>query len=241
MKRILIIVAVLLTLLSGCANNTVQPPTETETVNDSTTDTFPQVEKETTSSQAVSQESSVNIDSLEESTQDTDESKTVQTEASSPKQTAPDTKVEEKKSPSIKDETTSSQAETSSTSTKDQPKPTEAKPREQEKPKETEATKKEEQPKQQEQPKPVETKASFDINYWISFAKEAAVSKGLTLDSSAVDCWDNPITATPDCIYLERDINSRLNRYAGDEDITDVWIWYECVGENSYLIYIGYA
>ena len=96
MKRILIIVAVLLTLLSGCANNTVQPPTETETVNDSTTDTFPQVEKETTSSQAVSQESSVNIDSLEESTQDTDESKTVQTEASSPKQTAPDTKVEEK-------------------------------------------------------------------------------------------------------------------------------------------------
>ena len=81
MKRILIIVAVLLTLLSGCANNTVQPPTETETVNDSTTDTFPQVEKETTSSQAASQESSVNIDSLEESTQDTDESKTVQTEA----------------------------------------------------------------------------------------------------------------------------------------------------------------
>lgn len=61
MKRILIIVAVLLTLLSGCANNTVQPPTETETVNDSTTDTFPQVEKETTSSQAVSQESSVNM------------------------------------------------------------------------------------------------------------------------------------------------------------------------------------
>ena len=139
MKRILIIVAVLLILLSGCANNTVQPPTGTETVNDSTTDTFPQVEKETTSSQAVSQESSVNIDSLEESTQDTDESKTVQTEASSPKQTVPDTKVEEKKSPSIKDETTSSQAETSSTSTKDQPKPTEAKPREQEKPKETEA------------------------------------------------------------------------------------------------------
>ena len=225
MKRILIIVAVLLILLSGCANNTVQPPTGTETVNDSTTDTFPQVEKETTSSQAVSQESSVNIDSLEESTQDTDESKTVQTEASSPKQTVPDTKVEEKKSPS----------------TKDQPKPTEAKPQEQETTKETEATKKEEQPKQQEQPKPVETKASFDINYWISFAKEAAVSKGLTLDSSAVDCWDNPITANPDCIYLERDINSRLNRYAGDEDITDVWIWYECVGENSYLIYIGYS
>ena len=241
MKRILIIVAVLLTLLSGCANNTVQPPTETETVNESTTDTFPQVEKETTSSQAVSQESSVNIDSLEESPQDTDEAKTVQTETSSSKQTVPNTKTEEIKTPSKKDEQTSSQAETTSVSTKKESKPVETKPRETEKPKEAETPKKEEPAKEKEKPEAVETKASFDINYWISFAKDAAVSKGLTLDSSAVDCWDNPITANSDCIYLERDINSRLNRYAGDEDITDVWIWYECVGENSYLIYIGYA
>ena len=64
---------------------------------------------------------------------------------------------------------------------------------------------------------------------------------GLTLDSSATDCWDNPITAKPTCIYLERDISSRLKRYAADESITDVWIWYECVGTGSYLIYIGYA
>jgi hypothetical protein len=55
--------------------------------------------------------------------------------------------------------------------------------------------KKEEPAKEKEKSEPVETKASFDINYWISFAKEAAVSKGLTLESSAVDCWDNPITA----------------------------------------------
>ena len=60
-------------------------------------------------------------------------------------------------------------------------------------------------------------------------------------DSSATDCWDNPITAKPTCIYLERDINSRLNRYAKDGEITAVWIWYECVGTSSYLIYIGYA
>jgi DNA polymerase III gamma/tau subunit len=241
MKRILIIVAVLLILLSGCANNTVQPPTGTETVNDSTTDTFPQVEKETTSSQAASQESSVNIDSLEESTQDTDESKTVQTESGNSNKTTPDTKPKEEKVPSIKDSTTSSQAETTSVSTKNESKPVETKPREPEKPKEAETPKKEEPAKEKEKSEPVETKASFDINYWISFAKEAAVSKGLTLESSAVDCWDNPITANSDCIYLDRDINSRLNRYAGDEDITDVWIWYECVGENSYLIYIGYA
>ena len=66
-------------------------------------------------------------------------------------------------------------------------------------------------------------------------------SLGLTLDSSATDCWDNPITAKQTCIYLERDISSRLNRYAKDEEITAVWIWYECIGTSSYLIYIGYA
>ena len=49
------------------------------------------------------------------------------------------------------------------------------------------------------------------------------------------------IDADADCIYLERDICSRLNRYAADETITDVWVWYEAVGANSYLIYIGYA
>ena len=64
---------------------------------------------------------------------------------------------------------------------------------------------------------------------------------GLRLKSSAVDCWDNPIDAAADRIYLERDICSRLNRYAADEAITDVWVWYEAVGANSYLIYIGYA
>ena len=86
-----------------------------------------------------------------------------------------------------------------------------------------------------------EPEPDFDIGYWISYAKGAAAEKGLALDSSAVDCWDNPITATPDCIYLERDINARLSRYAGDKDITAVWIWYESIGTNKYLIYIGYA
>ncbi len=82
---------------------------------------------------------------------------------------------------------------------------------------------------------------AFDIGSWISYARNTATGLGLELDSSAVDCWDNPITANPDCIYLERDITARLSRYARDEDITAVWIWYETVGTNMYLIYIGYA
>lgn len=82
---------------------------------------------------------------------------------------------------------------------------------------------------------------AFDIQTWIDYAKAYAESVGLRLESSAVDCWDNPIDAAADRIYLERDICSRLNRYAAAETITDVWVWYEAVGANSYLIYIGYA
>lgn len=107
-----------------------------------------------------------------------------------------------------------------------------------EKPKETESPTEEPSVPAITEPEP---EPAFDIEHWISYAKSTAVSLGLTLDSSATDCWDNPITAKPTCIYLERDINSRLNRYAKDETITAVWIWYECVGTSSYLIYIGYA
>lgn len=111
-----------------------------------------------------------------------------------------------------------------------------------EKPEETESPTKEPSAPAITEPKPTpEPEPAFDIEHWISYAKSTAVSLGLTLDSSATDCWDNPITAKPTCIYLERDINSRLNRYAKDGEITAVWIWYECIDTSSYLIYIGYA
>ena len=61
------------------------------------------------------------------------------------------------------------------------------------------------------------------------------------MESSAVDCWDNPISVGAHCSYLERDIQSRLNRYARDEDITDVWIWAEARSDGKYDLYIGYA
>ena len=110
------------------------------------------------------------------------------------------------------------------------------------KPEKTESPKEEPSVPAITEPEPTpETEPAFDIEHWISYAKSTAVSLGLTLDSSATDCWDNPISAEQGCIYLERDINSRLKRYAEDESITDVWIWYECVGTSSYLIYIGYA
>lgn len=81
----------------------------------------------------------------------------------------------------------------------------------------------------------------FDIGVWVSFAQSYAQSIGLNLDSAAVDCWDNPITAGAHCFYLERDICSRLDRYNRDDDITDVWIWAVEIGNGCYDLYIGYA
>ena len=105
----------------------------------------------------------------------------------------------------------------------------------------TEEPKPADQAQPTEPPKQESTEPAFDISYWISFAKSYAESVGLALNSEAVYCWDNPIDADAGCIYLERDIQSQLNRYAADADITDVWVWYESVSAGSYLIYIGYA
>lgn len=85
------------------------------------------------------------------------------------------------------------------------------------------------------------TEKPFDVSYWVSYAKDYARSIGLEVNSSASDCWDNPISANSKCKYLERDIKGMLNRYAKDEDVTQVWIWAEKTSADSYNIYIGYA
>ena len=103
----------------------------------------------------------------------------------------------------------------------------------------TEPTEAPAQPTEQPQEEP--TEPAFDIGYWISFAQSYAESVGLTLDSGAVYCWDNPIAAGIKCNYTERDIKGYLNRYAKDGDITDVWIWYAQISDNYFEVYIGYA
>lgn len=91
-------------------------------------------------------------------------------------------------------------------------------------------------PKPEAAPEP-----EFDVIYWVSYAKSYAESAGLTLDSEAVWCWDTPIVAGSHCLYLERDISNRLDRYSNDSDISSVWIWSESRGDGSYDLYIGYA
>lgn len=97
------------------------------------------------------------------------------------------------------------------------------------------------EPEQETAPSEEPTIPDFNIQAWISYAETYAISVGLRLESSAVDCWDNPITAGAHSSCLQRDIESRLNRYSRDEDITDVWIWAEKRSDGSYDLYIGYA
>lgn len=119
-----------------------------------------------------------------------------------------------------------------------EPKPA---PTQQPTPPPAEETTKVEQP-QETTPAPEEPAVpEFNIQTWIDYAKTYAVSVGLRLESSAVDCWDNPITAGAYSTCLERDIAGRLDRYSRDEDITDVWIWAQARSDGSYDLYIGYA
>ena len=107
--------------------------------------------------------------------------------------------------------------------------------------KEPEPEAKPETPKETEVQEPETPKETFDVDYWIAYAKQYATSIGLELDVTAVDCWDNPIAANPKCTTIEENIRSRLNRYKNVEEFTAVWVWAEKVSDNGYEIYIGYA
>ena len=106
-----------------------------------------------------------------------------------------------------------------------------------------------EQPKEQTtaeqkpaEPKPTEPpKQTFDVSPYVSYAKEYAVSIGLSLDITATECWDNPISANPNRSDIKSDIESRLNRYKNSEGFTAVWIWTEKLSDTEYNIYIGYC
>ena len=87
----------------------------------------------------------------------------------------------------------------------------------------------------------IEQIEEFDISYWISYAQNYAQSIGLTLDETATECWDNPISANANIKNIGADIESRLNRYKNIEGFTSVWIWAEKISDAQYELYIGYA
>ena len=209
--------ALLLTvlILSGCSVEQASPhDTEKPTTAISSEESEQHTETETISSEQMKTESSVDIDDSEEP------------------QIEPPVQNTEVNSGDSENKPSSEPVKESSVAREHKPPVTV-----EEKPKEvtTEETTQTESNETEHEPA-----TPFDIDYWIYYAKTTAQQNGLSLDSTATDCWDNPITAKPDSIYLERDITSRMSRYARD-GFTSVWVWYECVGTDSYLIYVGYA
>ena len=231
--RIIAVISVLIVSLSGCSNadrpQTIQNSSDIEAVT-SAVEVSTEPEESSTVSVSESKESS-------DDSSDQAETESAQAENSQPaaeQSPAPETQTPQTAVPNNtpKPETPKTVEPTP------EPKPT---PIQQPTPPPAEETPKVEQP-QETTPAPEEPAVpEFNIQTWIDYAKTYAVSVGLRLESSAVDCWDNPITAGAYSSQLERDIQSRLNRYSRDEDITDVWIWAEQRSDGSYDLYIGYA
>ena len=91
-----------------------------------------------------------------------------------------------------------------------------------------------------ETPAPQPEEKVFDMDYWLGYAKDYAVSIGLRLDENAADSWDTPIrcsSKTED--VLAAYIRDDLTYYKNEESCTAVWIWAEPVGDGQYELFIG--
>lgn len=233
--KIIAVIAALIVSLSGCANTdrpqTIQDSSGIETV---TSKVDERTEPEDHSSASVSESKESAADSTAAVKAETE---SAQAENSQP--IAEQSPAAQKQSPQTAVSNNTPKPETpKAVEPTPEPKPA---PTQQPTPPPAEETPKVEQP-QETTPAPEESAApEFNIQTWIDYAKTYAVSVGLRLESSAVDCWDNPITAGAYSTCLERDIAGRLDRYSRDEDITDVWIWAQARSDGSYDLYIGYA
>lgn len=222
-RLITCVLACLMIFLVGCNGNTAkeaaQEITKTET-------SFPAGNTEThsqeeTEKSAVREKATITADE----NQSTAESQTVATVQTKPaEEKSADNPVTEKPKTETPQQTS-----------------TQAVPEKQpEQPKEQTTTEKKSEEKPAE--KPAEPpKQVFDVSPYVSYAKEYAVSIGLSLDSTATECWDNPISANPNRSGIKSDIESRLNRYKNSEGFTAVWIWAEKASDTEYNIYIGYC
>mgnify|MGYP007064112528 CR=1 FL=1 len=233
--RIIAVIAALIVSLSGCANTdrpqTIQDSSGIETM---ASETYERTKPEDRSSASVSES--------KESTADSPATVKAETESAQAENSQPiaeQSPAAQKQSPQTAVPNNTPKPETpKAVEPTPEPKPT---PTQQPTPSPAEETPKVEQP-QETTPAPEEPAVpEFNIQTWIDYAKTYAVSVGLRLESSAVDCWDNPITAGAYSTCLERDIAGRLDRYSRDEDITDVWIWAQARSDGSYDLYIGYA
>lgn len=234
MTALLIMLAAMV-ILSACSAGTHNDLVVSE--NSDTTSSFSESKSAENSSNPESTSASVMVGGTAEVHSDAEESDTsIQASAASESVSSSSTQGQAQSKPSS---TTQPQAETFP---EQKPQPAQEPTHEPVKPQPTEkpTPKPTEEPTHEPTPEPTQ-QPSFDIGYWVSYAQNYAQNKGLNIDSSATECWDNPISAGANCTSTESSIISRINRYANDEDITDVWIWAESTGDGNYDLYIGYA
>ena len=81
---------------------------------------------------------------------------------------------------------------------------------------------------------------AFDVSACVQNVMNYGVGIGLTLDSTATACWDNPTRANAQSLYAERDLCGLLDWYKAS-GFTAFWVWAEADGNGGYLVYIGYA
>ena len=225
-------IACFMILLVGCSSNTAKEAAKNET---KTETSFPAGNTETQSQEETlnEQESTVVQEKTPNTTDESrkvDESKAISNVQTKPAEdkTAETPVTEKPKAEPLKQTTTQAETEKQPEQPKEQ---TTAEQKPVEKPTEKPA-----------EPKPTEPpKQTFDVSPYVSYAKEYAVSIGLSLDSTATECWDNPISANPNRSGIKSDIESRLNRYKNSEGFTAVWIWTEKLSDTEYSIYIGYC
>lgn len=258
-STVILMILLFLAMTSACSQSKLAMPSETGSVS---TESEPYSSSESQKEEPVVVASSVstgnteteaNVSSTselpEEQSPDSTTSHTASILQSPTESEAPSNTTAPTDEPPVPTQSTeeSKQAETTSPSQTEQPAQESAPPADQPKPEmptepPVQETKPQPEPPTTEEPtSPHATEPAFDISYWVQYAQSYAASVGLQLHEEAVYCWDTPISANAKCIYLERDIQSRLNRYAGDEEITLVWIWTVQLSEGNYEIYIGYA
>ncbi len=222
------LLAVFLVSMSGCAK-TERQTTEGRTESESST-MSDEESSGAMESREPEEDRTVSCSDSKESSEESTAAAGTESPAVETESAAAESKTTESQSPPA-EETRSAQTE-SSKSVETQTTPPPQAEQTEEMPPEEEST-----PQTAEEP----TVPEFDIQTWVDYAMGYAESVGLNLSPDATACWDNPITAGSHSLYLERDIQSRLNRYSRDGDITDVWIWAEERSDGSYDLYIGYA
>lgn len=213
----------LMILLVGCSSNTVKEAAKNEK---NTETSFPAGNTEMQSQEETSTEQESAF--IQEKTPNTTEKAKIVDESRAI--TNVQSKSAEEKSPEKPKAEPSKQANTPTATekhTEQSKEPTSGTQKPTEKPKEPKST---EPPKQ-----------TFDVGEYVSYAKNYAQSIGLEVDSTATECWDNPITANSRRTGIKDDIKSRLNRYKNVEGFTAVWVWAEKVSDTEYEIYIGYC